>query len=82
MDSELDCLIWGCTKSPSEYFSPSPGGSMDHTGIYLAFNSFRASTLDVQTLAIVFHDHYERSADDTVALARRATYAQNWYNYF
>lgn len=82
MDAELDCLIWCCTKSPCDYFSPIAGSSMDHTGIYLSFNNFKASILSVQTLAIVFHDHYERSGDDATALATRATYAQNWYNYF
>lgn len=79
MDAELDCLIWCCT-SRGDFFAPTAGGSMDHTGYRMTFTSFKASTLDAGTLAKVFHDHYERSADGTSGLNTRASYATNWYN--
>ena len=52
---------------------------MNHTGHFLTFAQFKASTLDAGTLAKVFHDHYERSADNATRLEQRATYARNWY---
>ena len=70
------------TQSICDYFSPTAGSSIDHDGVYLSFSLFKASTLDMQTHAIVFHDHYERSGDGTAARTLRASYAQNWYNYF
>lgn len=79
MDAELACLIWCCT-SRGDFFAPTAGGSMDHTGYRMTFTQFKASTLDAGTLAKVFHDHYERSADGTSGLNTRATYGTNWYN--
>lgn len=78
MDAELSCLIWCCT-SRHDFFSPSSSSSMNHTGHFLTFSQFKASTLDAGTLAKVFHDHYERSADNATRLEQRATYARNWY---
>lgn len=78
MKAELSCLIWCCTNG--DFFKPTAGGSMDHTGIYMTFAEYKASKLDAGTLAKVFHDHYERSGDDTTGLNNRATYATNWYN--
>ena len=79
MDAELSCLLWCCT-SRGDFFKPTAGGSMDHTGIRLTFAEFKASTLDAGTLAKVFHDHYERSGDGTAVLNQRASYATAWYN--
>jgi len=79
MDAELACLIWCCT-SRGDFFAPKAGGSMDHTGYRMTFSQFKASTLDSGTLAKVFHDHYERSADGTSGLNTRATYGRNWYS--
>jgi|GEM_PF-970807 len=79
MDAELACLIWCCTTR-GDFFKPTAGGSMDHTGYRLTFAEYKASTLNVGTLAKVFHDHYERSGDSTTGLNTRATYATNWYN--
>lgn len=79
MDAELACLIWCCTTR-GDFFAPTAGGSMDHTGYRMTFTQFKASTLDAGTLAKVFHDHYERSGDGASVLNTRATYATNWYS--
>ena len=79
MNAELSCLLWCCT-SRGDFFKPTAGGSMDHTGIRLTFSEFKASTLDAGTLAKVFHDHYERSGDGIAVLNQRASYATAWYN--
>ena len=79
MKAELACLIWRCS-SKGDFFKPEAGGSMDHTGIRMTFAEYKASTLDAGTLAIVFHDHYERSGADANALQERATKATNWFN--
>lgn len=79
MDAELECLIWGCT-SGGEFFSPA--SSMQHSGYSMTFANYKASTLSASILAVVFHDHFERSADGTTGLNKRSTYATNWYNYF
>lgn len=77
MDAELECLIWDCTKSPSEFGNPDDYGYTNHTGITITFSAYKASTRDAGTLAKVFQDHYERG--DSSSLATRATYANNWY---
>lgn len=79
MNAELSCLLWCCT-SRGDFFKPTAGGSMDHTGIRMTFTEYKASTLDAGTLAKVFHDHYERSADEESGLNKRASYATSWYN--
>lgn len=79
MNAELSCLLWCCTTR-GDFFKPVSGGSMDHTGIRLSFAEFKASTLDAGTLAKIFHDHYERSADGESGLNKRASYATTWYN--
>ena len=81
MDAELECLIWGCT-SGGEFFAPASGSSMQHSGYRMSFANYKASTLSASVLAVVFHDHFERSADGTAGLNKRSTYATNWYNYF
>lgn len=77
MDAELECLIWGCT-SGGEFFAPA--SSMQHSGYSMSFATYKASTLSASTLAVVFHDHFERSADGTTGLNKRSNYATNWYN--
>ena len=67
MNAELSCLLWCCT-SRGDFFKPTAGGSMDHTGVRLSFSEFKTSTLDAGKLAIVFHAHYERSADGSKEL--------------
>lgn len=79
MDNELACLLWCCTTR-GDFFKPTAGGSMDHTGYRLTFAEYKASTLVAGTLAKVFHDHYERSGDGTTGLNTRANNATNWYN--
>lgn len=79
MDAELECLIWGCT-SGGEFFAPA--SSMQHSGYSMTFAQYKASTLSASVLAVVFHDHFERSADNNTGLSKRSTYATNWYNYF
>lgn len=77
MDAELECLIWGCT-SGGEFFAPA--SSMQHSGYSMTFAQFKASTMNVGTLAVVFHDHFERSADGTTGLNNRSNKAISWYN--
>lgn len=77
MDAELECLIWGCT-SGGEFFAPA--SSMQHSEYRMTFAQFKASTLSAGTLAVVFHDHFERSADGTTGLNNRSNKATNWYN--
>lgn len=79
VNAELDCIIWCCTHG--DFFAPSE--DMQHSGYSMTFSSYKASTLDAYTLAIVFHDHFERSnASLSTIQTYRATYADNWYNYF
>ena len=78
MNSQLDFLLWDCASGNSYFYPTTP--QKDHTGIRLTFSSFKASTLDAETLALVFHDHYVRSSDATEKLNQRAQYAGNWYS--
>lgn len=78
MDAELEFLIWSCQPAQSEFFAPKP--AMQHTGHSMSFDTFKKSTLKVHTLAIVFHDHYERSQDNATKLNLRGNYAESWFN--
>ena len=79
MDAEIACMQWCCTQG--DFFAP--GSSMQHTEYSMSYSEYKASTLDAGTLAIVFHDHYERSADTAENLQTyRAAYATKWYNFF
>lgn len=78
MDEELECLIW-CCATRGDWIKPT--GSMQHTNYSMTLNEFMDSTLSAYTLAIVFHDHYERSGDSLTTIQNtRATFAANWYN--
>lgn len=79
MDAELDFLIRNCAPGAGNFYPPD-SSAMQHTGYRMTFEKFKASTIDAGTLAIVFHDHYERSGDGTTVLNQRKSYAQNWYN--
>ena len=79
MDTEIDCIQWCCTNG--DFFAPS--SSMQHTNHSMTYSQYKKSTLDAGTLAVVFHDHFERSADTAANLQKyRATYATKWYNFF
>ena len=77
MDEELECLIW-CCATRGDWIKPS--GSMQHSNYSMTFSEFMESTLPASTLAIVFHDHYERSGDSIAVIQTRANNATNWYN--
>lgn len=81
MLTELRCLIW-CCSSRGDYGNPSKFGFENHTGYTLSFPDFKKATYDVGTMAIIFHDHYERSGDNETMLNVRAANAEKWYNYF
>ena len=79
MDAEIACMQWCCTHG--DFFAPN--SSMQHSGYSMTYSQYKASTLDAGTLAIVFHDHYERSAATAENLQTyRAAYATKWYNFF
>jgi hypothetical protein len=84
MDAELECLIWCCIlKSEGgreDFFDPKLAKFINHTGLVFTFAEFKAATYDPEILAIVFHDHYERSKDGMDVLNKRAANARNWYN--
>ena len=79
MKAELNYLIWSCSTTRF-FYKPKPGSSMDHTKIRLSFAEYKKSDLDAGTLAIIFHDHYERSDDGQDILNLRAEYAEKWFN--
>ena len=78
MNAELEFLVWSCLPGNGHFFPPAP--SMQHTAYSMTFNAFKQSTMSVDTLAIIFHDHYERSSDSDDALNRRRQYAVAWFN--
>lgn len=75
MDAQLYCML-EFIGNPGEFFEPAN----NHSGHDMTIASYKTSTLSPEILAIVFHDHFERSADDTAGLNLRSTYARNWYN--
>ena len=77
MDTELDCLVWG---TRSDFITLKP--SMQHSGHVMTFIQYtNCSNLDAYTLAMVFHDHYERSRDSLAAIkANRCAKASTWYD--
>ena len=77
MDEERGCLIW-CCATRGDWIKPS--GSMQHSNCSMTFSEFMESTLPASTLAIVFHDHYERSGDSMAVIQTRASNATNRYN--
>ena len=78
LDKELECFLWCCTIR-GDWLKPS--GSMQHSGYSMTFGEFMKSTYSAGTLAIVFHDHYERSGDSLATIqSTRAAYATSWYN--
>ena len=79
MDAELACLYYCCALA--YYFGdPKAYGYVNHSGYTMTFSQYKASTLDAYTLAIVFHDHYERSGDTQKQIEdNRATPASSWY---
>ena len=77
MDTELDCLVWG---TRSDFITLKP--SMQHSGHVMTFIQYvNCSYLDAYTLAMVFHDYYERSRDSLAAIkANRCAKASTWYD--
>lgn len=81
MNAELDFLIYCCTTR-GDFFAPVRD-EMKHTEHRMTFTQYKASTLDAGTLAIVFHDHYVRSANTLAGIqTNRAAPANEWYAFF
>lgn len=80
MNAELSFLLWDCMPAQSNFFAPA--AYMQHSGLSMSFATFKKSTADAGTLAIAFHDHYERSNDNMTRLNKRRDLANYWYNYF
>lgn len=79
MDGELDWLIESMQPGKGYFFYSS---SYNHTSYKdMTFNKFKTSTLSADTLATIFHDYYERSADSASEIqSNRSTPAKNYYN--
>ena len=75
MDAELEFLISSC-QNTSEFYAPT-GDPYN-----LTFSTFKSSTMSAGTLAVIFHDYYERSADSEEIIQERSNKASAWYNYF
>ncbi len=76
VDAELNCFIYRCEKSPSDFIPNS-----SHTGLTLNFSEFKKAEGDVKTLAMYFCDSYERSGATGAALELRGTLALKWYDF-
>lgn len=79
LDSELNYLISSMEPSQRLFYYDS---RYDNSGVKnMTFADFKASTLGADTLALVFHDYYERSNSSKATLVSgRATPALNYYN--
>ena len=79
MNAELYYLLER-TGDSRDFGNPSNFEYDNHTGYVMDIAEYKSSTLDAATLALVFHDHYERSGDSTAVLNQRKQYASEWYN--
>ncbi|MEI2987869.1 MAG: phage tail tip lysozyme [Oscillospiraceae bacterium] len=81
IDLQLKYLISSC--QPDQYVWLSEMGVNIYGSPYeMAFDEFITSSNSPGELALVFHGHYERSADDEFTQNNRVEYANYWYNYF
>ncbi len=81
IDLQLKYLISSC--QPDQYVWLSEMGVNIYGSPYeMAFDEFITSSNNPGELALVFHGHYERSADDEFTQNNRVEYANYWYNYF
>lgn len=76
-------LIYLVDYYSDRWYTPETFKRKNFAGKSMAnFADFKKSTLDVFTLAIIFHDHYERSSDDESEVKKRGVYAQKWAQFF
>jgi len=69
------------TSAGKQWYKPSEVGATNNSGYSMTAHQFMTSTLSARTLAMVFHDHYERSKDSKTAIDNnRGTPAENFYN--
>lgn len=79
MNAELVYLVDYCG---TRWIIPK-GNNINHTGKSVkSYDEYKKLTWDVYTLALVFHDHYERSKDDESKIKQRGAYAQKWAKFF
>ncbi len=94
MQSQLECMLWGCTNTGDQWYNPSKVKYINHTGKDMTFAEFMTSSENVKVLAMVFHDYFLRSGDydenhkkgetvypTQIKVSSRADYAQEWYDY-
>ena len=62
MQSQLECMLWGFLAG-NRWGNPANYNADNHTNITMTIYQFMNSTLDIRTLTVIFHDHYERSKD-------------------
>lgn len=81
MDMQLEHLISSCQWGKGEWLQKN--AVREHGSPYqMSFDEFISSTNDPGELALVFHGHYERSADDNTRKQNRIDFAHKWYTYF
>ena len=77
MDKELTYLAF---YTDSRQFFPSKDPRWNNTEHKMSFTEFKRSTLSTDILAIVFHDHFERSSDTISEVKRyRCVSAIKWF---
>lgn len=79
MNAQLFYLL-ECIGNSSDFMNPAYVNYTNHTGYVMNIAQYKSSTLIPETLALVFHDHYERSGDGDSDLNKRKQYARNWYD--
>lgn len=81
MDLQLEWLIKTCQPGQGEWLQ---GKAVSDYGspLKMTFDEFITSDKNPGDLALVFHGHYERSADDERRKQNRIDFANEWYEYF
>ncbi len=59
-----------------EWFKPA------NSDVKMTFEEYKSSNLSAETLALVFHSHYERSSDTQELLNERMANARKWFEFF
>lgn len=83
--SQLEYMLWGCINyrqwsTPTEAEDHITDDNHPANSINTIYQ-FMTSTLDAGTLAIVFHDFFEKSSDSLDDMQKtRVKYANNFYN--
>jgi hypothetical protein len=81
MDNELAFFIADCNNNAGGQAFFVPTKSMQHSEHSMTFAQYKASTLSASVLAVVFHDHYCRTAETLATIqSTRAKHATNWFN--